>query len=149
MERMKRVLVVGMALAAVLWGINAAWAADAEQSLETVAAKTTKSEGVTLLKGDGWNKLTQGEKLAFIWGAGHVVDIEQELMAQHPELKVENFSAKVVEGIADVPMNQIVTQVDAFYKANPDKTDMPVIAVIWDSMVKPNLTTGIAGKPLE
>jgi hypothetical protein len=101
-----------------------------------------------LLDGDVWQKMDQNSKVAFIWGAGHVVAIEKELAARYPELKVENFSAKVAEGIAGVPMNDIVAEVDAFYKANPDKLNVVVMRVIWDSLIKPNLKTGIAGRPL-
>ena len=56
---------------------------------------------------------------------------------------------KVVEGMADMPMNDIVPEIDNFYKANPDKLNMSVAAVIWDTMIKPNIKTGIAGRPLE
>ena len=102
-----------------------------------------------LLNGEWWNKLTPGEKVAYIWGAGDVVDLEQEFMAMLPELKVENFSAKAAEGIGDVEIEDIKGAVDRFYAANPDKLDYTVLRVIWLNMIIPNLKTGIAGRPLE
>lgn len=101
-----------------------------------------------LLTGATWIKMSQSQKSAYIWGMGDVIDLEQELMAIYPELKRESFTTKAVEGIGDVIMIEIVNNVDSFYKENPDKEDLSVIRVIWDTMIKPKITTGIAGKPL-
>jgi hypothetical protein len=78
-----------------------------------------------------------------------VVDIEQELMSMYPELKVENFSSKCAEAASDISINDIIAGVDKWYEANPDKLDKSVIEVIWDNMIKPNISTGIAGRPLD
>jgi len=101
-----------------------------------------------LLTGKTWIKMSQDQKTAYIWGAGDVIDLEQEIMEIYPELKRESFVAKAVEGIGDVKINDIVSIVDSFYKENPDKANLSVIRVVWDTMIKPNIKTGIAGKPL-
>lgn len=134
-------------------------------SWTTVAsAQATKDSGTVtkeaerympMLKGAQWLKLDSNSKIAFIWGAAHVVLIENVLMQELPELKVENFSAKVVEarrarvsaGTA-MTINQIVSAIDQFYKDHPDKLELAVMRVIWDVGVRPNLKTGIAGRPL-
>ena len=101
-----------------------------------------------LLTGKTWINMSQDQKTAYIWGAGDVIDLEQEIMEIHPELKRESFVTKAVEGIGDVKINDIVSTVDSFYKENPDKVNLSVIRVVWDTMIKPNIKTGIAGKPL-
>ena len=103
-----------------------------------------------VLTGDIWVKMTPDSNLAFIWGAGHVVTIEQVLMQQYPELKRESFVLKVAESQAasTVKMRDVVTTVDNYYAQNPDKLETPVMHVIWDMMIKPNIQTGIAGQPL-
>jgi hypothetical protein len=124
-----------------LIGLSASlWAAGYEKRLEDKAK---------LLKGDVWVTMNQDQKVAYIWGAGNVVDLEQELMTLLPELKVENFSAKAAEGIGDVTIDEIIAGVDSFYRTNPDKLDQSVIRVIWHNIIRPNLTTGIAGRPLQ
>ena len=120
------------------WGIKASSGGEIDKSVK-----------VSLLRGDLWQQMTTDSKIAFIWGMGHVVDIEQALMERYPELKRDSFVMKVVEGMADIPMNDIVPEIDNFYKANPDKLNMSVAGVIWDIMIKPNIKTGIAGRPLE
>ena len=116
---------------------------------ESAGGEIDKDVKVSLLRGDLWQQMTADSKLAFIWGMGHVVDIEQALMERYPELKKDGFVMKVVEGMADIPMNDVVRKIDNFYEANPDKLDISVAGVIWDTMIKPNIKTGIAGRPLE
>jgi hypothetical protein len=87
--------------------------------------------------------------VAFVWGFCHVVTIEQGLMETFPQLKVENFSAKVVEGMAGMKMKDIVRKVDEFYAVNPTQLDIAVVRVIWGEVIKPNLKTGVAGRPLQ
>jgi hypothetical protein len=101
-----------------------------------------------LLAGKMWANMSQDQKAAYIWGAGDVIDLEQEIMEIYPELKREGFVTKAVEGIGDVSINEIVATVDNFYAQNPGKVNLSVIRVVWDTMIKPNLKTGIAGKPL-
>ncbi len=112
----------------------------------TMAAEEIKAP---LLNGLTWVKMSQDQKAAYIWGAGDIIDLEQEIMAIYPELKRDSFVTKAVEGIGDVKINAIVINVDAFFKENPDQANLSVIRVIWDTMIKPNIKTGIAGKPLQ
>ena len=105
-----------------------------------------------VLTGDIWMTMNQDQKVAYIWGAGDVVDVEQELWNIYPELEVENLSMKSVEASkagGNYPINDVIAKVDSWYDANPDKLDTAVIQVIWDLTIKPHLTTGIAGRPLE
>jgi hypothetical protein len=102
-----------------------------------------------LLKGTEWQHMTPDSKVAFIWGAGHVVTIERALMNQISELKRDSFVMKVGEALGGVPINIIVAKVDEYYKFHPDQLEVPVMRVIWDTMIKPNIKTGIAGRPLK
>jgi len=112
-----------------------------------------------LLKGDQWLKLDPNSKVAFIWGAAHVVLVELILMEEFPQLKVENFSAKVHESrtarqkagtpLSKMTINEAIRQIDEFYKNNPGKRDVSVMRVIWDVGIKPHVKTNIAGRPLK
>jgi hypothetical protein len=101
-----------------------------------------------VLTGQQWQTLQPDTKIAFIWGIGHVVTIEENVMQRHPELRRQGFSAKLAEGLRGVPMNSIIRDVDHFYRNNPDDLDLPVMRVIWADLVRPKLKTGIAGRPL-
>ena len=54
-----------------------------------------------LLNGETWIKMSPDQKAAYIWGAGDIIDLEQEFMEIYPELKRDSFVAKAVEGIGD------------------------------------------------
>ena len=103
-----------------------------------------------VLKGDTWMAMSEDAKIAFIWGAGHVVVIEEVLMEKYPDQKRDTFVTKVVEASNASPatMTQVAAAIDKFYTENPDKMDVPVMAVIWETMIKPNIAAGIAGQPL-
>ena len=107
------------------------------------------SLGMPILRGDLWQKMTHDSKVAFVWGFGHVVSIEFYLMEKYPELKRDSFVPKVVEGMANTPMNEVVARVDRFYEMHPDQIEKPVTSILWDEMIKPNIKTGIAGRPIE
>lgn len=120
-----------------------------QASAEETIAEAVERE-MPVLKGDQWVAMDENSKVAFIWGAGHVITIEEVIMEKYPDQKRDTFVTKVVEAASNTPMtmSQVVAMVDKFYKDNPDKTDTPVMAVIWDTMIKPNIKTGIGGKPL-
>jgi hypothetical protein len=108
-----------------------------------------ESLGMPVLKGDLWKKMTHDEKVAFIWGFGHVVSIEYYLMEKFPELKRDSFVAKAVVGMDNTPMNEVVARVDRYYDMHPEDFEKPVTSVLWDTMIRPNIKTGIAGQPLK
>jgi len=47
-----------------------------------------------LLTGETWINMSQDQKLAYIWGAGDIIDLEQEIMEIYPELKRDSFVSK-------------------------------------------------------
>jgi hypothetical protein len=113
------------------------------------AAEQDLKETMPVLRGEQWQKLEQDAKIAFVWGIGHVVTVEEHVVQRHPELKREDFVAKLAEGLRGVPMKTIVDTVDNFYRSNPGALDVPVMRVIWRQLVKPKLSSGVAGRPLQ
>jgi len=136
------ILLAGTALTALASGT------EEQKQVQENLKKQFSDMGMPVLTGTTWQKATQDEKVAFVWGFCHVVTIEQGLMETFPRLKVENFSAKVVEGMAGTKMKDIVRKVDEYYAANPTQLDTAVVRVMWDTVIKPNLKTGVAGRPL-
>ena len=120
------------------------------------AVQKEAGKHMPLLRGEQWQKADSNSKVAFLWGAAHVILIENILMEEIPELRRENFSAKVVEARAArtaagarMTINQVVDSIDQYYKDHPDKRETTVREVIWNVMIKPYLKTGIAGRPLK
>ena len=133
------------------------WATHATgQEKDAAAVEKEMAKVMPLLKGEQWLKLDSDSKVAFIWGAAHIILIENVLMEDIPELRRENFSAKVFEartarvqaGTA-MKINEVIRTIDQYYKEHPDQLGTPVMAVIWNVGIKPHLKTGIAGRPLK
>ena len=131
--------------------------ASGQQRQDSDAVAKEMEKAMPLLKGDVWQKADHNAKVAFVWGAAHVILIEKVLMEEIPELRRESFVTKVLEaretrikaGTAAMSINDVVNLIDQYYKAHPDQLQVPVMKVIWDVVVKPNIKTGIAGRPLK
>ncbi|MBW1854566.1 MAG: hypothetical protein JRJ00_07790 [Deltaproteobacteria bacterium] len=119
-----------------------------KKEVEKEVKKQIEEMGMQMLTGDIWQNAPADDKVAFVWGVCHVITIEQVLMKTIPSLNVENFSGKAAEGLAGLKINDIVKGIDEYYMANPSKLETPVIIVMWNSLIKPQLKTGIAGYPL-
>jgi len=134
------------------------WAthASGQGTKDATTVQKEMEKTMPLLKGEQWQKMDPNSKVAFIWGAAHVILIEKVLMEEIPDLRRENFSAKVVEARdAQVKagkartINEMVSAIDQYYKEHPDQLGTAVVAVIWNVGVKPHLKTGINGRPLK
>lgn len=124
-----------------LWGFNAL----AEGNLAAEPVVSLKE--MPLLRGDTWQKMTQDEKVAFVWGMGHVITMERDGVEQYPECKKVSIAVMMAEGLAGMPMNVVASKVDNYYKENPSQSIEPVVKVIWDTIVAPKLKAGSANLP--
>lgn len=96
-----------------------------------------------VLKGDTWVKMSDDEKISFIWGAGHIVSIQEVLARDNPDLKQSNtFVNKIMEarGNKSMTMSEVAAKVDEYYQANHGMLDKPVVEVIWTETIVPNLS---------
>lgn len=126
-----------------LVGATAGTYTDAGAAEEKPMAEASASlKEMPLLNGETWQAMTSSEKIAFIWGVGHVVTMEREAAEQRPELKKAGLAAKMAEGLSGMPMNEITAMIDGYYKDNPGSLSDPVMKVIWDRVVKPRIKAG-------
>ena len=155
MKRPKMIQIGMVFLLCIGVAVSATHALSQERK-DAAAVEQEMAKVMPLLKGEQWQKMDPNSKVAFIWGAAHVILIEQVLMKEIPELRTENFSAKVFEAReAQVKagrartINEMVSAIDQYYKEHPEQLGNPVLAVIWNVGVRPHLKTGIAGRPLK
>ena len=155
MKRLKRIQICFLVLVCIGVGVWVTHATGQQKVDETTVGKEMEKV-MPLLKGEQWQKMDPNSKVAFLWGAAHIILIEQVLMEEIPELRRENFSAKVAEARAAQvkagkarTINEIVSAIDQYYKEHPDQLGTPVLGVIWNVGIRPHLRTGIAGRPLK
>jgi len=155
MKRLKWIQICFLFFICIGIGVWATHATGQQKVDETTMGKEMVKV-MPLLKGEQWQKMDPNSKVAFIWGAAHVILIEQILMQEIPELRRENFSAKVAEARAAQvkagkarTINEMVSAIDQYFNEHPDQLGTPVMAVIWNFGIKPHVKTGIAGRPLK
>lgn len=119
----------------------------AEEKPLSEAAVSLKE--MPLLDGEVWQAMTSSEKIAFIWGIGHVVTMEREAAEQRPQLKKAGLAAKMAEGLSGMPMNEIINMINGYYTDNPGSLSDPVMKVLWDRVVKPRIKAGFVEDPKE
>jgi hypothetical protein len=155
---MKRCKPIQICFLFLLCMVFVGWTTHASGQPKQSAAEVQKEaeKYMPFCKGVQWQKMDSNSKVAFMWGVGHVILIEAVLMEEVPALRVENFSAKVVEARrarvsagTTMTINQMISTIDQYYKDHPDKLEFPVLGVIWEGWIKLQIKTGIGGRPLK
>ena len=88
--------------------------------------------------GEHWSNATDTERRAYVLGILNMAMVEYQLSGPNP--KHRTTVAKMVKALDGMAVPQIVETVDAYYKANPEKQQQPIIEVIWFQMVAPKAT---------
>lgn len=113
----------------ILMAIALAW-------VSVSSAQEVKPQPAPDVDGIVWMRSTGQEKIAFLFGAGSAIVLEYHLREKHSE-QPSKFVKSWVEALRDVSWTEMVTQIDAYYKSNPNKSDRNVFDVIWHEIVLP------------
>ena len=83
--------------------------------------------------GTHWKTMNTDIKVAYVKGIGNMADFENAAGGS-------GTAACIAKGFVDElktkSISQVISEVDKFYKENPTKADMPVIAVILQRCTK-------------
>ncbi len=85
--------------------------------------------------GEHWSKATDTERRAYVLGILNMAMVEYQLSGPNPRHRTT--VPRLVKALDGMALPQIVETVDAYYKANPDKQQQPIIEAIWFQMVAP------------
>ena len=89
---------------------------------------------VPVVTGEHWMKSTPQERKAFLVGAATIIELEQEVQGDNPPKKT---TIDVwCKGLSPYTFDQMVTAIDQWYAANPDKGTRPVVEVMWYELAK-------------
>ncbi|MFO1423806.1 MAG: hypothetical protein U1F70_09170 [Candidatus Competibacteraceae bacterium] len=132
---------LSLGLAAGLTGWSMAQAAEtappAAKPAESQPAQsaTPAKQEWRIPTGEHWSKATDTERRAYLLGILNMAMVEYQLTGPNP--KHRTTVPRLVKALDGMAVPQIVETVDAYYKANPDKQQQPIIEVIWFQMVVP------------
>jgi len=85
--------------------------------------------------GERWSNATDTERGAYVLGILNMAMVEYQLTGPKP--KHRTTVPHLIKALDGMTLPQIVETIDAYYKANPDKQQQPIIEVIWFQMVAP------------
>lgn len=90
--------------------------------------------------GREWTSATEGEKKAFLYGLGTMIQLEHEL-AKQQNLPAERPSLvpTFIRGLEHANLVGIMRFVDDYYARNPARQERPVVDVIWRDIALPGI----------
>jgi hypothetical protein len=88
-----------------------------------------------LWDGSQWKDMTNDIKVAYVKGIGNMADFETAA-ATSISTPPPCISKGFVDELKSKTIAQVIAEVDKFYKENPAKLDMPVVAVILQRCTK-------------
>jgi hypothetical protein len=101
-------------------------------SLVLVSAAGAALEKAEMINGTHWTKWSQTDKLVYIRGISNWADFVAAAQAQTQKGRIWEFciSKVFVDELKTKTLGQIVADVDAYYRANPNRLETPVIEVV-------------------
>ncbi len=102
-----------------------------------VATSLYAADEMDILTGDEWIKLGPEHKVMFLSGVVHVVEFERHLSGKDPSLDSKSFIPQLVYGLRGKTLNEVVEEIDAFYKNNPNELGLPVYHVLVETVAVP------------
>ena len=91
-----------------------------------------------VVNGDMWLKSSPELRKAFLVGAGNAIALERAYATKNG-IAVPPAGEAASKAISKMTLDQISDRVTRWYQANPQRTNVPVMGVIWIDMVKPTL----------
>jgi hypothetical protein len=132
---------LSLGLAAGLAGWSPAQAAESAKSTAK-SAESQPAQSAAPAKqewriptGERWSNATDTERGAYVLGILNMAMVEYQLTGPNP--KHRTTVPHLIKALDGMTLPQIVETIDAYYKANPDKQQQPIIEVIWFQMVAP------------
>lgn len=92
-----------------------------------------------VVTGEHWTKSSDGEKSAFLLGMATIIEIEQEIKNGKNSPECVTLVHSWVKGLCPHSITDVREGLDQWYAAHPDKLGTPVVRVLWDKYVKPEL----------
>ena len=106
-----------------------------------LATSALAAEKGYLWDGSQWKDMSTDIKVAYVKGIGNMADFET---AASGSAQAPCISKGFVDELKTKTVAQVIAEVDTFYKENPTKENLPVVAVILQRCTK--LCAPAAGK---
>ncbi len=99
------------------------------------------ADDAPIVAGKLWGESSTVEKKSYLLGAGNFISLEYEYQSrtQQPPTPEQSSVPDFFKHTDQITLDQAIQAVDEWYQSNPGKMATPVLTVLWDTLVEPNL----------
>jgi hypothetical protein len=92
-----------------------------------------------LADGNDWKNSSQPERAAYLIGISNMISVGNAYDQRKVPGEDKTFMRQAARGLAGTTVAEAVRRVNAWYAANPDRKNVPVLSVLWLDIVKPRI----------
>lgn len=98
------------------------------------------AQDLPIVTGEHWTTADLAQKRAFLIGIGNFLEIEQAMAGDDlAAMRGRSMVPVLLNGLSGVGIANMVTELDTYYKGNPDQTKRPVLEVLYVEMALPRM----------
>ena len=97
------------------------------------------SHAFHLADGNDWKGSSESERAAYLVGVSNMISVGNADDQRKVPADDKTFMRAAARGLSGTTVPEAMRRVDAWYAANPDRLDVPVLSVLWIDIVKPRI----------
>ncbi len=96
---------------------------------------------LVIVTGEHWTTASRDEKVAYLFGIGNMLEIEQAMQGKNPSKLIRNNSIVpvLIKGLSGLSTNKVREMLDQWYKKRPAQLKRSVIEVLYTEFALPNI----------
>ena len=124
---MKRISIVAAGLSFLLL-CTAAWAGEKDDP------------DLVIVTGIHWTTASQDEQVAYLFGIGNMLEVEQAMQGKNPSSHIRSNSIVpvLIKGLSGQSITKLRKMLDQWYEKNPNQLKRSVIEVLYHEFALPN-----------
>jgi hypothetical protein len=125
---MKRISIVAVCLSYLVFG-SAVW------------GEVNNDPDLVLVTGEHWTASSREQKVAYLFGIGNVLEVEQAMQGKVPAsiIRKNSIVPVMINGLSDLSTSQLREMIDQWYEKKPDQLKRPVIEVLYLEFALPKV----------
>ena len=96
---------------------------------------------LVIVTGVHWTTASRDEKVAYLFGIGNMLEIEQAMQGKNPAKLIRDHSLVpvLIKGLSGLSTNKLREKLDQWYKKRPGQLKRSVIEVLYTEFALPNI----------
>jgi hypothetical protein len=90
-----------------------------------------------LADGNDWNTSSENERKAYLVGISNMISVGNAYDIKKIPGEDRTFMRQAYLGLGRTTIPEAIQHIDAWYRSNPERLDVPVLSVLWIDIVKP------------